>query len=300
MKTVAKIPGPIIGGIQRHATITTHRHSKSASVNWSVGDIDVLGPPSDAFRQRLEEADMPKALVAWWQEHKHRFGKRAWLQSCCRFGGAHYIEQSTVEDLAALVSKFYHAAVINLPLTTELHRRPAQFSRQSESKQEEVESLVCRIDFPHKRDGGGWVQNDQQGRASSLRRACFYAEQLRDLGMSDADIGCLLSDLYWDAVAEMELCSKAHQAPPTLTSAARNLRLEMASNIMAGLLASGHYTSLKHHPGAEDQAAEPSVRRFDYGQDWKKDGVPRRVFVHAVEDAVSLLKDLEAELERQA
>ena len=68
--------------------------------------------------------------------------------------------------------------------------------------------LVRNIDFPHTRDGGRWRQEQHFNRAS------FYAEQLRALGMADADVSCLLSDLYWDAVTEIDLNRQASGAVP--------------------------------------------------------------------------------------
>ena len=69
------------------------------------------------------------------------------------------------------------------------------------------ELLVRRIDFPHTREGGRWRQEQHFNRAS------FYADQLRALGMADADVACLLSDLYWDANEEMRLRSEAATLP---------------------------------------------------------------------------------------
>ena len=76
-------------------------------------------------------------------------------------------------------------------------------------------------------------------------------------------------------------------------------RLRLATQIMTGLLASGHYTEVTPPPpGAEDEPDEPEVRRFDWGTTWKEDGAWRRFQAHVVDDALSLLKDLEAEVGR--
>ena len=81
-------------------------------------------------------------------------------------------------------------------------------------KMKETEKeMVSRIDFPHLRgDKGKWLQT---GPAPVLKpqfsfdRLCFYARQLRELGMSDTNIACMFSDLYWDAVTEHDLNKKA-------------------------------------------------------------------------------------------
>ena len=43
----------------------------------------------------------------------------------------------------------------------------------------------------------------------SFDRLCFYARQLRELGMSDVNVACMFSDLYWDAVTEHDLNKNA-------------------------------------------------------------------------------------------
>ncbi len=75
-----------------------------------------------------------------------------------------------------------------------------------------MKDLVGGIDFPHLRGGGGWLQRGaapDNERGFALRRACHHAEKLRACGMADADIACLLSDLYWNAVTEMDLNRQA-------------------------------------------------------------------------------------------
>ena len=72
-------------------------------------------------------------------------------------------------------------------------------------------------------------------------------------------------------------------------------RLRLATQIMTGLLASGHYTQVTPPPpGAEDQPDEPQVRRFDWGKSWKEDGASQRFTAHVVSDARALLRELEA------
>ena len=77
---------------------------------------------------------------------------------------------------------------------------------------ETVEEMVRRIDFPHTRNKKGtWLQTGAapvRKPGFSFDRLCFYAQQLRDLGMSDIDIACMFSDLYWDAVTEYDLNPK--------------------------------------------------------------------------------------------
>lgn len=70
---------------------------------------------------------------------------------------------------------------------------------------EPIESLVDRIDLPHKRVQD-WVwrpdPSNPEKMTISRSRLIHYATQLRGLGMSDADIACLISDLYWDSFNE--------------------------------------------------------------------------------------------------
>lgn len=78
---------------------------------------------------------------------------------------------------------------------------------------ETVEERINRIDFPHLRNKRGkWLQTGAAPKlklGASFERLCFYATQLRKFGMSDTDIACMFSDLYWDAVSEYELNKKA-------------------------------------------------------------------------------------------
>ena len=57
--------------------------------------------------------------------------------------------------------------------------------------------------------------------------------------------------------------------------------------LVSGLLASGHYTDI--HP--ED--GEPKIKSLDVGASWKEDGFPRRRPFHVLDDAESLLNDIE-------
>jgi hypothetical protein len=69
-----------------------------------------------------------------------------------------------------------------------------------------LDTLVDGMDFPHKRhEGWKWSQEGAAPRSKpgfSYDRLVFYAGQLRDLGMSDGDISCLLTDMYWDSFTE--------------------------------------------------------------------------------------------------
>jgi hypothetical protein len=70
---------------------------------------------------------------------------------------------------------------------------------------ESAESLVDRIDFPHKRVPD-WVwrpdPSDPANEMISRYRLISFVTKLRALGMADADISCLFSDLYWDSFNE--------------------------------------------------------------------------------------------------
>ena len=57
--------------------------------------------------------------------------------------------------------------------------------------------------------------------------------------------------------------------------------------LVAGLLASGHYT----YPEDEDDA--PGLKSYDIGASWQEDGYPRRHLIHALDDAEMLLRDIE-------
>jgi len=57
--------------------------------------------------------------------------------------------------------------------------------------------------------------------------------------------------------------------------------------LVSGLLASGHYTDI--HP--ED--GEPKIKSLDEGASWKEDGFPRRHTFFVLDDAESLLRDIE-------
>ena len=71
-----------------------------------------------------------------------------------------------------------------------------------------INELVDSIDLPHKRHPGWkWMQTGAAPACKpgfSRDRLAFYAGKLRNLGMSDADIACLISDLYWDAFTEAD------------------------------------------------------------------------------------------------
>ncbi len=98
-----------------------------------------------------------------------------------------------------------------------------------------------------------------------------------------------------------------HKPPKANTHTERNSihlepaeRLRLATQIITGLLTSGHYTQVQTLPGAEDQPDEPQVRRFDWGKDWEANGRPRRFVAHAASDALSLLEELELKIELAA
>lgn len=73
----------------------------------------------------------------------------------------------------------------------------------------DIEALLRGVDFPHTRKNKGkWLQTGPAPKLEpgfSFQRLCHYASQLRDLGMADSDIVCMLSDLYWDAFSEFKL-----------------------------------------------------------------------------------------------
>ena len=73
-------------------------------------------------------------------------------------------------------------------------------------------------------------------------------------------------------------------------------RLLAASKIMSGLLASGHYT----FPPERNNDDEPRIIRWDAGKDWKALDLNRRFVTNAVDDALSLLNELEDGLEEQS
>jgi hypothetical protein len=76
------------------------------------------------------------------------------------------------------------------------------------SRKTPIADLIDCLDLPHLRKDGKWMQT---GAAPALEpgfsrdRAIFYAGKLRELGMRDADISCLISDLYWDSFIEAKL-----------------------------------------------------------------------------------------------
>jgi len=60
--------------------------------------------------------------------------------------------------------------------------------------------MVDGIDLPHKRfEGWQWIQGDATPANKpgfSRDRLLYYAGELRKLGMRDANISCLISELY--------------------------------------------------------------------------------------------------------
>lgn len=69
--------------------------------------------------------------------------------------------------------------------------------------------MVNMIDFPHTRRGRGkWLKTGVapvHEPGASYRNLCFFAQKLRDLGMSDVDICSMFAGLYWDAFDEFRL-----------------------------------------------------------------------------------------------
>ncbi len=97
-------------------------------------------------------------------------------------------------------------------LPTPLFSHPLK-TMANKQTQETEEELVRNIDFPHLRDKqkGKWLKTGPGPKCKpgeSFDRLCFYAKRLRKLGMSDVDIACMFSDLYWDAVTENDLNKK--------------------------------------------------------------------------------------------
>ncbi len=71
-----------------------------------------------------------------------------------------------------------------------------------------IPTMITGIDFPHTRNGRGkWLKTGPSPVNTpefSFARLCFYAQRLREMGMSDADICCMFSNLYWDAFEEFQ------------------------------------------------------------------------------------------------
>lgn len=73
-------------------------------------------------------------------------------------------------------------------------------------------------------------------------------------------------------------------------------RMKIASNIMAGLLASGHYSQLI----LDGDDEEPRLKAWDAGKEYKEEGHERRFPRHVVDDTLLLLGDLEFRLLAEA
>ena len=67
--------------------------------------------------------------------------------------------------------------------------------------------------------------------------------------------------------------------------------VENLTRLVAGLLASGHYTSKGPWTGIED-SDDPKLLDYDLGKDWAQDGYSRRFQRHVMDDATSLLHDI--------
>lgn len=57
------------------------------------------------------------------------------------------------------------------------------------------------FDLPHLRDGGKWRSPDKLPE----KRAEFYFNKLKELGMTDIDAELVILDLYWDCYNELKL-----------------------------------------------------------------------------------------------
>jgi len=68
--------------------------------------------------------------------------------------------------------------------------------------------------------------------------------------------------------------------------------LDRLVSIASGLLASGHYTKLNE----KIDDVTPSIRREDFGKDWKEDGYIRRWQSYVADDACSILRELKESL----
>jgi hypothetical protein len=58
--------------------------------------------------------------------------------------------------------------------------------------------------------------------------------------------------------------------------------------IVAGLLASGHYTELDHDD-------DPSVRQYDTGSDWLEQGEKSRYRMHVMDDAFAIWRRIQTD-----
>ena len=65
--------------------------------------------------------------------------------------------------------------------------------------------------------------------------------------------------------------------------------------IVAGLLASGHFTIA---PGTTAPDSDPAVYRTDFGKDFHENNLPVRFGSLEVEEAMNILQELKAELAR--
>ena len=77
--------------------------------------------------------------------------------------------------------------------------------------------LVASLKLPHLRDPNGkWMKRDGTDNDTEVSRLRLegYAKMLLDLGISDADVSCMFSDLYWDSYEESRL-NKAYELNPT-------------------------------------------------------------------------------------
>jgi hypothetical protein len=67
--------------------------------------------------------------------------------------------------------------------------------------------------------------------------------------------------------------------------------IENLATLVAGLLASGHYTHKGPWTGVEG-SADPELIEYDAGVNWKEDGYHRRFQRRVIDDAESLMDDI--------
>ena len=64
--------------------------------------------------------------------------------------------------------------------------------------------------------------------------------------------------------------------------------------LVAGLLASGHYTEIATHEEYASGHPKPRLKTYKVDREYYKEaGYPRKRFFHVIDDAESLLKDIE-------
>lgn len=66
-------------------------------------------------------------------------------------------------------------------------------------RKEPISDLLSKIHWPPIAGGKKWKKN-----SSTFNRLCHYGKKLRELGMNDDQIACMLSDLCWDFLSEFQ------------------------------------------------------------------------------------------------